>query len=465
MAFFGKIKRAFGFSNDDIEEEIEGIDATVRPYQPKTVDNSNQDDGPDVSDSDAVAERIAANMTNDISTDQIFSSVVKIFNDTLPDFLRAGINEDAQRKYLYESLDNSIKEYLDKVKNNAREMCRVEWENERKRLLSETSSLRDKVKSVEESSSENKRQQLSAERQKRALSERIHDLESKITELEAEKEQYELENRSLINKLRVSNVMSDLDCDAVDKINELNKTVETLTHQNSELNTDISQLKAKIEMSDVMINDLNARASAAQADLASREKEIEEFKANITAAQQRERVLHDKFTDLSAELDSTRNELEEAHSAMSVVEEIQKELDKFEDIKNSKNNQISELQLSLRKRDERIVALEVELRSLHESMESSNSKHHESEERLADEIKRLNKVIEMAGAGKESKKRKRPPVKISAIDEDLDSTDWLVATPPEGTNARPGGVADNEFGYQEPVRKNPPENSAQMSLW
>lgn len=469
MAFFGKIKRAFGLSGDDFdEEEIEGIDATVHPRQPVSAESQYIPPTADTSDigapvSDAVSDTASGRST--VSPDEIFSTVVKIFNESLPDFVKVGVNEEAQRKYLYDALDESLKAHLHRLGDDARELCRREWENERKKLMSESASLRDRVKAVEDTSSENKKQQLSAERQKRALAERLHDLEGKIAQLEAEKEQYELENRSLVNKLRVSNVMSDIDGDTLETIDTLNKTVESLRQENTELSAAVEQYRVKTEMSDAMINDLNSRASSAQSESAALHEEIARLQVIQADVDRRESELKDKISDLSRELDTARAELEEAHSTMDVVEEIQAELDKFEDIKAKKDSKIALLQATVKQRDERIIALEVELKSLHETVDAAASERDDNESRLNEEIARLKAKIESGTAAKEPRRRKKAPIKISAIDEDLDNTDWLVATPPEGTNARPGGVADSEFGYQEPVKKSTPENSAQMSLW
>ena len=51
----------------------------------------------------------------------------------------------------------------------------------------------------------------------------------------------------------------------------------------------------------------------------------------------------------------------------------------------------------------------------------------------------------------------------------LDSTDWLIASP-EASPAKRGkrkskAAADDDFGYKEPPRQDPPDNPAQMLLW
>lgn len=90
----------------------------------------------------------------------------------------------------------------------------------------------------------------------------------------------------------------------------------------------------------------------------------------------------------------------------------------------------------------------------------------------AENEQRLKKAIEDLQAGtvpqpqERPKRRKKSLPKVSAIDESLDDVQWLVGTPPEGMVVKTAGTSsDAEFGYQEPARKNPPENSAQMSLF
>ena len=76
-----------------------------------------------------------------------------------------------------------------------------------------------------EDSSEAKKQQLSAERQKRALTDKVRELEKQLADISAENEQYILENKSLVNKLRVTQVLgneqTETDRGAAAKIAEL----------------------------------------------------------------------------------------------------------------------------------------------------------------------------------------------------------------------------------------------------
>ena len=89
MSVFGKLKQAFGFSdneNDDFYNDNESVNE--RAEQPKT--NVSQ------------TVKVSAPETTDL-TPQIFDGVVKMINDTLPDFLKSCLDVEAQRRYIYNS--------------------------------------------------------------------------------------------------------------------------------------------------------------------------------------------------------------------------------------------------------------------------------------------------------------------------------------------------------------------------
>ena len=198
MSIFGKVKQALGFSDvDDYFDTMED-DSSVASYNK-------------VSQPEVKAPKESINKENVEPEDklplEIFDSVIKIFNDSLPDFIKSSLDVNAQRQYIYNSLNQGMKDYLEKAVADARQRGELKWKDEKNKLQSEISQLKVQNKNVDEQRSEWQKQQLSAERQKRAMSERLHDLEKQVATLEAEKEQYDLENKSLMNKLKVSSVL------------------------------------------------------------------------------------------------------------------------------------------------------------------------------------------------------------------------------------------------------------------
>ncbi|MBQ7042875.1 MAG: hypothetical protein IJN66_09255 [Muribaculaceae bacterium] len=528
MSIFGKVKQALGFSDvDDYFDTIEDDNSAV------SYGNQNQ--------SDVKMPQETINKENNEFENklplEIFDSVIKIFNDSLPEFIKSSLDIDAQRQYIYNSLNQGMKDYLEKIVAEARQRGELKWKEEKSKLQSEISQLKVQNKNVDEQRSEWQKQQLSAERQKRAMSERLHDLEKQVATLEAEKEQYDLENKSLLNKLKVSSVLdgdievmrqqiidlqtqlkdaqaqqTENDLQAIidatnhsiqekdneiallkeqlmafensgtnnvvnsEDIDELNRKIEELTSQNSTLEDAIQQLKAKEAVADAMINDLNSKASEAVKKLEEREREISTLANDKNNSSEELDSLKEKLTLANQELQAAREELEEAHSSMQVLDEIQEQISLFEDVKKKKDSRISELQEEVKMHLKTITDLEKETASLKKTIENNLYRQIESEKQLRKELENLKsqKAINLMPisdldedetvAAIEIKNKKK--VKISAIDESLDDTDWLVSTPPPGTVTRPTpATTDEDFGYQSPSRKQTPDNDAQMSLF
>lgn len=528
MSIFGSFKRAFGFSDTEDDYLDEGIDATV--HKPGTSPSNNRQEQNNAEN--AVTEEDAGDIVIPQELSQgIFDGVVAIFNQALPDFIKTCVDVEAQRKYIYDSLDESLKAYIDKVGEEARKRSVMRWENERKKVQTEMLQLKEQHRLAEESRADWQRQQLSAERQKRALTERLHDLENQIVKLEAEKEQYDLENKSLINKLKVSNV-KDGDIEVMrqeiealqarlqeargaDKSGELqalvdsanasiaekdeliqslqaklenagnagaadadvealNAQIEAMTAENKRLADAVEQLQTKEKIADVMINELNAKASEAVRELDDKKQSLDALSGEHAGALSEIERLKEKVALASQELQASQEELEEMRSGLQAVDEIQEQLTRFEEIKKKKDARISELTDETKRQVERIAKLEEEAKSLKKTIEKNLYSQVESERILKKRIEELSAQVDEAQRTEvtsapvetyEKPAKKKRQVKISAIDESLDDTDWLVSVPPPGTPTRPASASEADFGYQAPVRKSTPENDAQMSLW
>lgn len=466
MAFFKNLKKSLGFENSD--EEFE--------YQESYVDIKKKDTHKPIAKT-SVSMPIVTEPHDSVDYEKmkhdIFAGVLNIFNEALPDFLKSSIDADAQKKYIFESLDSSLQAYINNIGVESQKVCEARWQNERNSLINQINDLKKINRDIESSKEEYKRQQLSADRQKRALATRIQDLESKVANFEAEKEQYELENRSLVNKLKATNVVEkdveELRLENIrlqEQIKNLKSSQTTtgtiidansadfsvIQQQNEELLKQVEQMKLKEEMSDAMINELNAKASTSI-------KQVEEL-------ENKNKTLTAQMESLTAQLKENENELIESKQGLEIVEQIQAEMSKFEAIKEKKDEKIGELQQEIQHLKSQINELEQESESLKSTIEQNLYNQAISEDLLKKEINQLKEVQKNAPQKKAKKKNIQSTVKISAIDESIIDADWLISIPPEGTNTRPTpstGVED--FGYQAPPKKTTPENEAQMSLW
>lgn len=535
MSVFGKFKKAFGFSddeNDDFYNENEIVESSMAIPHNKV---NNQAKASNVEASDL--------------TPQIFDGVIKIINESLPDFLKSCLDVEAQRRYIYDSLDESLKAVINKTMNDAKSTAAVQWQNERENLRVEIEQLKNQAKALNDKHGELYQQYLSAERQKRALKERVTDLENQASNFEAEKEQYQLEVKSLLNKLKVSQVLdgdtAELKSQIVslqeqleearnaEKSNELQQLidnanaqisekdqeigvlkeqitllnessqqsdstqiealqqhVEQLTEQNTTLESALSQLKQKEEIADAMINDLNKKTAEAieklkqaQSEIQSKDEQLLSLTSDNSSSSQEVETLKNMLKLSNEELQAVRDELEsqkeeinQAHETLAVLDEIQEQLEKFEEIKEKKDAQIADLKKQTKSYSVQISDLKDENESLKKTIEKNLYSQVESERSLREEIETLksqlksNQSIEPVNLDDEIVQEieasvKRQP-KISAIDDSLDDTDWLVATPPPGTVTRPTpSTTDDDFGYKSPVIKQAPQNEAQMSLF
>lgn len=484
MAFFYNIKRALGFgATEDYEETIEGIDATVHPLSQyrDPVDSANVSAMASTNEvTDDVNDGKPAASIDQIDTsllrERIFESVVKIFNESMPEFIKETLDTESQQKYLYNALDNSVKEYFSAVDEQARRRNRSSWEKERQRLDAENKSYSDKIKALEDKNEEGRKQQLSAERQKRALAERVHDLESRIATLEADKEQYELENKSLLNKLRVTALQTDGNQDALISSDAdkalIQQELDDLKEKYTSTVAKLAQMQAKADIADVMINDLNVKASDALQRQTTAENTLKAIIEERDTATTQAAQLQEQLALANKSLAEARGEVKEAHEAIKAIDEIQEQLSRFEEVKEAKDKRISELATENNRLMMIVQSLKDEASSLKKTIESNLYSQAEAESLLRKEIDDLKKAAsrpplpaleELPPEPVKPMKRKRKP-RISAIDESIDDTDWLVAAPPKSSKSI---VAESEtsFGYQPPLKKHHPENDAQMSLW
>lgn len=255
-------------------------------------------------------------------------------------------------------------------------------------------------------------------------------------------------------------------------------------------------------MGDAMLTDLNSKLGTTRAAL--------------EAAENRCRDLEADNTKVNAEYERQKAELAQAMENLAIVEQMQVQLSQLEDARKNNEIYVKKKKEELQKANERLHQLELETGeqknalaqkdatihhleeltdSLRKTIETNLYEHAQCQSGLRAEIQRLKKfkgidndaevsdetpggelgsglgnAPAMAPKGNSRKSNQKdasrqPRVSISAIDESLEDTDWLVASPAEVKGGAPDRDAETDFGYKAPERKKTPDNPDQMLLF
>ena len=467
MSFFRNIKRLFGFGSE-VDDEI---------YSDEIPEETPSSATPNLPDSTPAYTNAQGDIDPNI-TRQIFARVVEIVNQSLPAFFAESVDPEKQKQFLFDSLDASVKEYIASLDDAAMQRNTAIWHAEREKIKTDMDALRARAKDLEDKRSELKEKQLSADRQRRALSERVHDLEAQILKLEAEIEQLHLENTSLLNKMKVAAVYEQ-------ELNDLRQRTSTSAQQpDPEAEAQIKSLKSRIDSLEKEL-----RATADERDLANkRAGESEEaMKAAKIKSDMADKMLSDirnqsaektaiidEKDQIIAQRDKTIAEKDAIIAEKDIVladkdaiiadlpsdeelSHIQSQLENFAKIKDKLDARIARLNQSLKE-------ARAENESLRNTIKNNLLQHAEDQRRLREELDALKAQAPQAPAKKEkteSKRRsRRAPTEndITEVQDVISDTDWLVSVPPAGQSMRLAPDDDNSFGYHAPAKKTRPSS-------
>lgn len=463
MALLNKLKCAFGFgSNDDDEIIADDPDASKGVSVAKdAVNNAYTVPQP----------KIEINLDEDEALSAIFEHVVSTFNKSLPDFLSKSVDEQAERKYLYDSLSSDLKQYLSSIAERTQQQCQDSWSADKERLQENVRELETKARNIEEKREELSQKQLSVERQKRALSDRVHDLEKQLMTYEAEREQFQLENKSLVNKLKVASV-NEKDIDAMrDEITRLQEELNEARKKNLMPKEDGSS-EAVVDRSEE-IKALEDKVKFLEAELESAktaEHRSSDLEGKIAELESKLNEANEKETRANEELELLKSKVDDADAVMKEMSEIENQIVQFEQIKEKKDARINDLTKELEEAKNQVSMLT-------ESLKNSKNERTNSERALSEEIERLKKELEEAQKAKsvEQKQSERRPRSVggsmsrnrveqnsSHIDDILSDTDWLVSPSSLKSNKN---AQSNNANHNNNNQHRQDKNDAQMTLF
>ena len=253
----------------------------------------------------------------DETVSEIFDEVIGIFNKSLPDFLRNSVDEEKEKNALYEALSSGLKSHIKSIENHVATQLDNAWRAEREKMQNDLNAISRTAKEVEAKRDELKQQQLSAERQKRAMTERIHELERQAGLREAEKEQLELENKSMINKIKVAQVYEK-------ELEELRARLNADPAETSAMSKELFNKIENLERENKELSEKNVSLSEIEVKYNKLLEKMHEFESQFVKVEEIVTAKDDRIAQLERQLNelaSASNEKEEMTTAGDLASE------------------------------------------------------------------------------------------------------------------------------------------------
>ncbi len=426
MSFTDTLRRLFGIDSDNESDEMLDTEECASDSAPAVAESPVVED---------IAELPMPPVVDPAMKAKIFDGVVAVFNEALPDFLRRSVDPSRQSEIIAASLDESLKRYLDDLSAEAMQYAEAKLKNAADTAHRESERLRTEMGQLEQQRTSLREQQLSAERRRRALADRVNDLEGQLASAEAEREQFDLERKSLLNKIKLADVQPAV-------IEDLQKEIERLKAGSAQSAADTAEteaLKAELEQLKSALAEANEALEISRKALDDQRQLAETSQAMYNDLQNQLVDERDARTKAEAEVAETRNIYE------SVVE-MQKQMQMVEKVIQKRDERISRLKATNKKLKEELAGLKEQL--------SDNAIGHR-DGGLFDIIP------EEPEQGAETTPEEEAA--LAALEDDFECPDWFVSQPEPGEGSL--RTSEESFGYTPPVRKHTPENDAQLSLF
>ena len=366
MGFFNKLKSALGYSDSEYDEddELDGFNPAHRtPY----VNPFKKDETmPDLSDLEQPAEAAPTAVAEVKSApvaeveeklpDGVFDGIITIINGNLPEFVRDCIDIEKERKAVSVAMGPKFRDYVLNLRRTSLEEARTQWIDERNALTGKLAQSNQRADEAVRKASEIKDRLMSEERQRRAIVERSHDLEARIADLEAQHEQEQLQNKGLLNKIKVMQLQvtdSQKDAEEITRLNKLINDQRTRLAKIVDLEAQIAELNAENDSLKRQLDEMQQSAEAQEiADEYKSKMEvanalINELRSTAAAKEQEAKALSEKLVVATNEITGLQDDLKAALEELEIAAEIQEKIEQFEVIKERKDAEIRNLRNQL----------------------------------------------------------------------------------------------------------------------
>lgn len=276
-------------------------------------------------------------VTKDVGVpENILRRIMIIINGNLPTQILNNLNVEAETQAIVETLRPQFRDYETRLRKDVLDSAAEKWNKERAEIIEKLKETDDKALNAYEEIEDLKEKIKSTENSRKTTLTRYNDLQMKMQELMTSKEKVEMENRSLQNKMKVLQMNEEQNKSGDIAKEELLKLNQELTKERNE------GLKSKERITQLQkqIDELRASGNAAPVAAVVDTKALEEKDAEIDTLAAQVAWLHRR-------LDETSEELDKANEDLAQAEQLVAEIEKFEEIKQRKDDEIANLKKKL----------------------------------------------------------------------------------------------------------------------
>ena len=276
-------------------------------------------------------------VTKDVGVpENILKRIMIIINGNLPTQILNNLNVEAETQAIVETLRPQFRDYETRLRKDVLDNAAEKWNKERAEIIDKLKETDDKALNAYEEIEDLKEKIKSTENSRKSTLTRYNDLQMKMQELMTSKEKVEMENRSLQNKMKVLQMNEEQNKSGDIAKEELLKLNQELTKERNE------GLKSKERITQLQkqIDELRANGNDAPVAAVVDTKALEEKDAEIDTLAAQVAWLHRR-------LDETSEELDKANEDLAQAEQLVAEIEKFEEIKQRKDDEIASLKKKL----------------------------------------------------------------------------------------------------------------------
>ncbi len=502
MSFIKGLKRAFGFSTDgdELDNDIEYYDGAARTGLGKQ-DNAREpwvsaaeQAQPQASDDGNQAE------PQNQAEDALLTSIVEIINGNLSPVVLGCLDIDAEKAALKQDLGPQVEKIIGRIQTEAGSAASAEWREQLSATKEELKREQEKTTEAINASNELRTKLQAAELQHKTQTAKLSEIEARNAQVEAELEQYSLENKGLVNKTKVLAVLEQQKDELEKDVARLSALLNEQRAQAVQKDNRIAQLEKQLQdgngIEDEVRKEFEEEVARVEvfkekknAEISALKQQLEEFNQRETLVNEEARaklkLAEEKHNELNAEIEKLRKELKDSAAARQKhdinvgnhIDDLKKQLataaQRNEDflaqvnsLTNANEQQMSvareaaqerdNLKEELRKTMNLLTKTQNELDKANKLLSETQNKLSENNDKLRLTEQNLDKANQRLAVQAATTPAPAVEAEEKQVEIDLDDLDWLEPVPPRKPEPEP---------EPEPEPKQPLADERQISLF